>query len=145
MAVRMTDHYDTLETRKAVDRESDLFARLPDVLRAAASAPAYAAHLKGIDPSAITSRAALAKLPILRKSDLPSLQKASPPFGGFFVGGFSRLFASPGPIFEPEADMKDAWRGARALHAAGVDTGSVPHRAGQLGPRAGACGLLRAA
>ena len=82
----MTDHYDALETREPAEREADLFARLPDVLRKAMAAPAYAERLKGIDPAAITSRAALARLPVLRKSDLPALHKAAPPFGGFVTG-----------------------------------------------------------
>jgi phenylacetate-CoA ligase len=36
----MTDHYDTLETRPPAEREADLFARLPEVLRQAMAAPA---------------------------------------------------------------------------------------------------------
>ena len=82
----MTDHYDALETREPAAREADLFSRLPDVLRKAMAAPAYAERLKGIDPAAITSRAALARLPVLRKSELPALHKAAPPFGGFVAG-----------------------------------------------------------
>src|SRR3954463_3254109 len=112
----MTDHYDALETREPAMREAELFARLPDVLRRAMAAPAYAERLKGIDPGSITSRAALAHLPVLRKSDLPALRvwgksappalhRAAPPFGGLVSGppgSFGRLFTSPGPIFEPE-------------------------------------------
>jgi len=124
----MSDFYDSLETRAPEAREADLFARLPKVLQAAVSAPGYAAHLKGIDPTAITSRAALAQLPILRKSDLPALHKAKPPFGGFVpqpAGSFARLFTSPGPIFEPEGAEHDVWRGARSLFAAGFRKGDI--------------------
>jgi len=124
----MTDHYDTLETRDPAQREADLFARLPHVLRKAMTAPAYAEHLRGIDPASITNRAALARLPVLRKSELPALHKAAPPFGGFVAkhpGSFSRLFTSPGPIFEPETTKADPWRGARALFAAGFRPGDV--------------------
>jgi len=124
----MTGHYDARETRDPREREADLFARLPEVLRRAMAAPAYAARLEGIDPGSITSRAALAKLPVLRKSDLPALHKAAPPFGGFVArgpGSFARLFTSPGPIFEPEATHADPWRGARALFAAGFRPGDV--------------------
>jgi phenylacetate-CoA ligase len=124
----MLDHYDTLETRAPDKREAALLARLPDVLRRAMAAPAYAQSLKGIDPADITSRAALARLPVLRKSDLPALHKATPPFGGFVArptGAFARLFTSPGPIFEPEAVHADPWRGARALFAAGLRPGDV--------------------
>lgn len=118
----MTAHYDARETREQAAREADLFARLPEVLRAALDAPAYAERLKGFDPAAVTSRAALAQLPVLRKSELPALHKASAPFGGFVAGApgsFARLFTSPGPIFEPEGRQADPWRGARALFAAG--------------------------
>ena len=124
----MIDHYDALETRDPAEREADLFARLPDILRRAMAAPAYAEHLKGIDSAAITSRAALTRLPVLRKSELPALHKAALPFGGFVTGpagSFGRLFTSPGPIFEPETTHCDPWRGARALFAAGFRPGDV--------------------
>src|SRR5260364_146869 len=124
----MNTHYDALETRDPAEREQDLFGRLPDVLHAAIKAPAYAALLQGIDPRDITSRTALAQLPVLRKSQLPALHKAAPPFGGFVAqapGAFSRLFTSPGPIFEPEAAHTDPWRGARALFAAGFRSSDV--------------------
>ena len=118
----MTAHYDARETRDQAAREADLFARLPGVLQGAMAAPAYAERLKGVDPAAVTSRAALAALPVLRKSELPALHKASQPFCGFVAaapGSFARLFTSPGPIFEPEGRQADPWRGARALFAAG--------------------------
>src|SRR5437879_5073165 len=124
----MTDHYDALETREPAEREADRFSRLPDVLRMAMPAPAYAERLKGIDPGSITGRAALAGLPLLRKSDLPALHKAAPPFGGLVAGlpgSFGRLFTSPGPIFEPEPAHADPWRGARALFAAGFRPSDV--------------------
>ncbi|WP_298363204.1 AMP-binding protein [uncultured Bradyrhizobium sp.] len=124
----MTDHYDALETREPAEREAALFARLPDVLRRAMAAPAYANLLRGTDPASITSREALAGLPVLRKSELPALHKAAPPFGGFVAdkpGSFARLFTSPGPIFEPEGRQADPWRGARALFAAGFREGDV--------------------
>jgi phenylacetate-CoA ligase len=124
----MTDHYDALESRPAAIREAELFSRLPDVLRRAMAAPAYADRFKDIDPAGIASRAALARLPVLRKSDLPALHKSSPPFGGLVTGlpgSFGRLFTSPGPIFEPEPAHTDPWRGARALFAAGLRPGDV--------------------
>src|SRR5258708_39313663 len=127
----MTDHYDALETREPAMREADLFARLPDVLRKAMAAPAYAERLKGIDPAGVTGRAALARLPVLRKSELPALHKAAPPFGGLVpgpLGSVGRLFTSPGPIFEPETTHAHPWRGARALFAAGFTPRGVgPH------------------
>jgi phenylacetate-CoA ligase len=124
----MTDHYDISETRDPAQREAELFSRLPEVLRRAMAAPRYAERLRGIDPAGISSRAALAGLPVLRKADLPALHKAAPPFGGFVAdgaGSFGRLFTSPGPIFEPEPAHADPWRGARALFAAGFRPGDV--------------------
>jgi len=124
----MTDHYDARETRDSTQREAELFSRLPEVLRQAMAAPAYAERFKGIDPAGVTSRAALAALPVLRKAELPALHKAAPPFGGFvrgLPGSFGRLFTSPGPIFEPEPVHADPWRGARALFAAGFRPGDV--------------------
>ncbi|WP_407169429.1 phenylacetate--CoA ligase family protein [Bradyrhizobium sp. ORS 111] len=124
----MTDHYDALEARDPAEREAALFVRLPEVLHRAMAAPAYANLLMGIDPASITSRDALAGLPVLRKSELPALHKAAPPFGGLVAdkpGSFARLFTSPGPIFEPEGRQADPWRGARALFAAGFRPGDV--------------------
>ena len=124
----MTEHYDWKETRDHAMREADLFSQLPDVLRRAMEAPGYAERLRGVDPDQITSRSALATLPVLRKSDLPALHKTALPFGGFVTrppGSFGRLFTSPGPIFEPEAAQVDPWRGARVLFAAGFRPGDV--------------------
>jgi phenylacetate-CoA ligase len=124
----VTEHFDERETRSPEEREADLFRRLPEVLAAAIAAPAYAERLAGIDPAAVTDRAALARLPVLRKSDLPALHKASPPFGGLVPGapsGFARLYTSPGPIFEPEPEGSDAWHTARALFAAGFRPGDI--------------------
>ncbi|HRF09691.1 MAG TPA: AMP-binding protein [Xanthobacteraceae bacterium] len=124
----MTEHYDKSETRSADAREADLMARLPLLVAAAMQAPGWREHLKGANAASITSRNALSKLPVLRKSALPAMQKASPPFAGLVpapVSSFARLFTSPGPIFEPEGGEKDAWRGARSLFAAGFRPGDI--------------------
>ncbi|MGO4525112.1 phenylacetate--CoA ligase family protein [Microvirga sp. 2MCAF35] len=124
----MSDTFDTLETRDPAEREAALCARLPEILKQAAKAPAYAERFAGIDLDGIRSREALATLPVLRKSELPGLQKAALPFGGFVSGApgsFGRLFTSPGPIFEPETDAPDPWRAARGLFAAGFRRGDV--------------------
>ncbi len=120
---------DALETRPAEAREGALMARLPDLIaHAVAQAPGWRNRLAGVDPQAISSRRALAQLPVLRKSDLKALQDEDPPFGGLTTvppGRMSRLFMSPGPIFEPEAAGDDPWRAARGLWAAGVRPGQV--------------------
>jgi phenylacetate-CoA ligase len=128
----MTEHFDHLETRDPEERERDLFARLPALIAHALTAPGWAAQLAGVDPQAVRSRAALAELPLLRKSELPARQREHPPFGGFNVtpaGRVRRLLMSPGPIFEPEGQGKDAWGAARALFAAGVRAGDIVHNA----------------
>jgi len=67
-------------------------------------------------------------LPVLRKSDLPGLQKQNPPFAGFLshpLSSFGRLYTSPGPIYEPEAAIADPWRVARSMFAAGFRKGDI--------------------
>ena len=127
----MDDHFDAAETRDAEVRERALFDSLPAHLaRSIAAAPGLARHLEGVDPEAVTDRAALAKLPVLRKAELMQAQADAPPFGGFAVleqlAG-SRLFSSPGPIWEPQGLGADPWGAARALHAAGFRAGDVVH------------------
>jgi phenylacetate-CoA ligase len=126
----MPDHYDNLETRDPAARERELFARLPDIVAHAMTAPGWVRQLAGVDPKSVNSRAALAGLPLLRKSDLLSLQKENPPFGGFNViapGRARRLHMSPGPIFEPEGHGADFGGAARALFAAGFRPDDIVH------------------
>jgi phenylacetate-CoA ligase len=121
-------HYDERETRPMAAREAEIAARLPAVVAAAMRAPAGAERLSGVEPATVTDRPALARLPLLRKSDLPAMHTGAPPFGGLFAappGAFPRLFASPGPIYEPQPAGADPWRMARALHAAGFRAGDV--------------------
>ena len=126
----MAEFYDGLETRAPETREREQVSKLPDVIARAMSASGWAEALAGVDPKSITSRAALAKLPLLRKSDLKERQENKPPLGGFSVtepGKLKRLLMSPGPIFEPEGHGKDWWNSARALFAAGFRAGDVVH------------------
>jgi phenylacetate-CoA ligase len=98
------------------------------VAHAKANAPFFAEWLKDIDPAAVTSRAALARLPVLRKSVLGAVQKKSPPMGGLIAVPMAKVrhvFMSPGPIFEVETDEPDYFRGARAMHAAGLRSGDI--------------------
>src|SRR6186713_1743563 len=134
-------HFDALETRSADEREATLRRALPvQIAHAAARAPGLAAWLRGVDPAAVTSRAALAALPVLRKRDLLARQNAGDApdaFGGFATVGWGasrspaqralRVFASPGPIREPETARADYWRMGRALFAAGFRAGDLVH------------------
>jgi len=127
----MSKHFDVLETRSADERESALATRLPQqIAHAKANTAYFAESLRQVDAAAITSTAALAGLPVVRKSDLIELQKQQRPFGGLAAshwGRLGRVFSSPGPIYEPEGRSADYWRTARALYAAGFRAGDLVH------------------
>ena len=135
----MTDYFDALETRTPAEREAALMAALPrQIAHAQAHSAAMGEILAGVDAAAITSRAALAQLPVTRKSELLARQQASRAAGRDAFGGFSairygaampRLYASPGPIYEPEGAGRDYWRAARAMFAAGFRAGDLAHNA----------------
>jgi phenylacetate-CoA ligase len=124
-------YYDTLETRDPEVRERALMAALSrQVAHAKRQAPYFAALLQDFEPHEVTSRAALARLPVTRKSRLIALQTQAPPFGGLAAappGSLARIFVSPGPIHDPEGRRPDYWRMARALFAAGFRAGDVIH------------------
>ena len=139
----MSEFFDTLETRDPMQRERDLMSALPGVVaRAMASAPALARQLEGVDPWVINTRAALSQLPVIRKHELlegqqvardsllPAAGAIARVFGGYSAIGWGqalRVFASPGPIYEPESARGDYWRFARALYAAGFRAGDLAH------------------
>jgi phenylacetate-CoA ligase len=127
----MPGHFDTLETRDPELRERSQLAALPSqIVHAKAHAPAYARLLAGVDPKEVNTRAALSQLPVVRKSELIELQRSDRPFGGFTTvawGDAELVFASPGPIYEPQGSEADYWRLARALHAAGFRAGDLVH------------------
>lgn len=131
----MSAFYDSLETRSPDEREAALMAALPtQIAHAQQRSSAFAEILKGVDAASITSRAALAQLPVTRKSELLERQAAHRPrqiFGGFNAIGLGhdmpRLFASPGPIYEPESRRLDYWRMARSMYAAGFRAGELVH------------------
>jgi len=124
----MTEHLDNREARDPQRRELDLMGHLPGLLAKALKSPGWQRHLGNVDTAQFNSRAALARLPLLRKSELPALQKARPPLGDFVSDDlvrFGRLFVSPGPIYEPESKHDDAWRASRSLYAAGFVSGDI--------------------
>ena len=133
----MTYFFDSLETRHPDQREAELLSALPaQVAHAKLSCLAFAEALKDVNPMLTNTRAALAKLPVIRKHELLDLQLASRSRGASVFGGFSaigfgasmpRVFASPGPIYEPEGTAKDYWRMARAIFAAGFRPGDLIH------------------
>ncbi|MDP1896106.1 MAG: AMP-binding protein [Hydrogenophaga sp.] len=133
----MTVFFDALETRSPAEREAAHMAALPgQIAHAQAHSAAMAEMLRGVDAATVNSRAALAQLPVTRKSELLERQKALRAAGGDAFGGFaalvrgpgmSRIFASPGPIYEPEGSTADYWRTGRALYAAGFRAGELVH------------------
>ena len=136
----MSQHFDTLETRTPQAREAALMAALPgQIAHAQAHAPAFADMLRGVQASAVNSRQALARLPVLRKQQLLERQhagRAQDPLGGLATvgwrglvrpSGVRRIYQSPGPIYEPEGHAPDYWRAARAMSAAGFEPGDLVH------------------
>ena len=131
----MSIHFDALETRDPVQREAALLAALPkQVAHAKANAPAFAKSLQSVDAASVNSRAALAKLPVIRKHELleqQQAQRASDIFAGFSAIAYGkampRIFASPGTIYEPEGARGDYWRMARAMFAAGFRENQLIH------------------
>jgi phenylacetate-CoA ligase len=121
------EYYDRLETRAPKSREAALMLALPKLIaHAKRKAPGFSRILEEIDARKITSRKALAALPVTRKSDLASLQKSRPPLGGLNATPaekLAKLFISPGPIYDPEGRGKDWWRAARGLFAGGFRAG----------------------
>jgi len=130
-----SEFFDELETRDPAARERAQFQALVEqIANAKQNAPALAEILAEVEPAAIGDRAALARLPVIRKSELTDRQKRDfgdrNPFGGLTTtatGNLARIFASPGPIYDPEAMRPDFWRLARALYAAGFRRGEVIH------------------
>jgi phenylacetate-CoA ligase len=131
----MSNHFDALETRDPAQREAALLAALPNqVAHAKASARAFAKSLQSVDAASVNSRAALAKLPVIRKHELLEQQQAlrgTDIFGGFSAIAYGRamprIFASPGTIYEPEGARGDYWRMARAMFAAGFRENELIH------------------
>ena len=133
----MTDFFDLLETRAPAQREAALLAALPmQVAYAKLASAAFAEIFKDVNPAEVATRDALAKLPVTRKHELlewqlSSRNKGGNVFGGFSAAGFGaqmpRVFASPGPIYEPEGTARDYWRMARAIFAAGFRPGELIH------------------
>lgn len=138
----MTTYFDEREQASATQREQALMAGLPAVLKSARErAPAIARQLEGVDLDAMRQRSSLAAIPVIRKSQLLQAQLAmrqgndgqnlpavSRIFGGFSAIGWgeaARVFASPGPMYEPESKRPDYWGFARALYAAGFRPGEL--------------------
>ncbi|KAA8616102.1 phenylacetate--CoA ligase family protein [Salipiger aestuarii] len=124
----MSSYYDDLETRSVDARAASLAKALPEQIALARGLPGYAGALSDVDPARVADLAALARLPVLRKSALVAAQGAAAPFGGYAARpahGFAHVFQSPGPIYEPGGAGHDWWRLGRFLHACGIGQGDI--------------------
>jgi len=125
----MSEYFDARETRTADERETELFSRLPAFLKDIMHRiPGWNDRFSSVEIDSINSRDALARLTVMRKSELMEAQAAKPPFGDYvdlsLLAG-TRVFMSPGPVWEPQAPGSDPWLAARALHAAGIRKGDI--------------------
>ncbi|MBF9029619.1 phenylacetate--CoA ligase family protein [Rhodobacterales bacterium HKCCE3408] len=121
-------HFDDLETRSAAARAEDIAHALPAQIERARALKGYAGTLDGVAAGAVTDRAALAALPVLRKSAIGRAQAGDPPFGGYAARpahDFAHIFQSPGPIYEPGDVSRDWWRIGRFLSAVGIGRGDI--------------------
>jgi phenylacetate-CoA ligase len=102
-----------------------------EAVRQAAGNVAEVAHRldrAGISADGVTCVAHLADVPVLDKDAVPDLQAADPPFGGMLAVPTSelrRIYASPGPILDPEGPGPDFWGMAPAVWAAGFRAGDT--------------------
>jgi len=120
--------FDHLETRSDDQRYADLARDLPQQIARAQALAGYRESLADVDAAAITTIAALAQLPVLRKSELSKKQIAGHPLGGFGAlktHEFAHIFQSPGPIYEPGGVGHDWWRIGRFLNAVGIGKGDI--------------------
>jgi phenylacetate-CoA ligase len=129
MAENGPTYFDRQEVRDPIERERSIFHALPGLIRHAIdNAPYFREHLAGIEPDSVTSRDALARIPLVRKAELEARQEAQPPFGGLAAtatGRLAHLYGSPGPLYGLEGSRSDYWRFARAMYAAGFRRGEV--------------------
>jgi phenylacetate-CoA ligase len=97
------------------------------VSEAAARVPAFAERLAAADINEVREAADLDRLPVLGKDELIQAQRAAPPFGGAVAPNarLRKVFASPGPLFEPQLAGADPWRWGQALRAAGFGPDDV--------------------
>ncbi len=116
----MTKYFDTLETRSLDERHAQQSAALMEQLARATSADGNC-----LDTSGVSGIDDLAKLPVLRKSELVKWQAEKPPFGGINTSNVAHIFQSPGPIYEPGGISHDWWRIGRFLHALGIGKGDI--------------------
>ncbi|MBL4873534.1 MAG: phenylacetate--CoA ligase family protein [Rhodobacteraceae bacterium] len=110
---------------------TDIYTHLQTAYtKAAKAAPALQQRFEmaGVDPGRIASVVDLSCLPVLKKEQLLDLQRQDPPFGGYLAARFSdlsRIYVSPGPIFEPTLQGSAGHGMDTLFRAAGVGAEDV--------------------
>ncbi|MDF1536377.1 MAG: AMP-binding protein [bacterium] len=94
--------------------------KAPGFVRRLAEAGVTAEDLKTADD--------ITRFPILRKSEMTSIQSADPPFGSLITvppGQLRRIYSSPGPIYVPDGRLQSYYRWERAFAACGFTQGDI--------------------
>jgi phenylacetate-coenzyme A ligase PaaK-like adenylate-forming protein len=110
-------------------RENQLGKKLALIVsHAYRHAPPFKAKLDraGVTPLDIKTIKDLDKIPVTAQSEMVSLQKENPPFGGLLtipIERLERIFVSPGPLYEPIRIGDFAKAAAEALSVFGIKKG----------------------
>ncbi len=124
------EYFDGLETMSPASRTGYQAEKLAAAIRHAyRHAPAVKDILDraGVGPEQVRAPKDLEKVPVTRKTDLITLQKQHPPYGGFLAippENVERVFLSPGPIYEPIQHSGIKWFG-KSFWAAGFRKGDI--------------------
>jgi len=126
-------YWSETETLAPEARRERQWETLQDLVAHAAAASAeFKARLDraGAESGDVKSLDDFHALPVLPKKDLMAAQQASGRgvLGGMVAGGLgslSRIYQSPGPIYDPEGKGPDYWGFAEAFYAAGFRPGDL--------------------
>jgi phenylacetate-CoA ligase len=102
------------------DLVAHAWAKAPGVRRRMDAAGLGADTIRGVDD--------LARLAVIKKSEMPELQRQDPPFGGFCTVPAEKVrqvFVSPGPIVEPIGPEFACWHAETGLYAGGFRRGDI--------------------
>ena len=127
---RTQGFYHEHETESAAARANRQWQALRSVVaRAASFEGEFRERLAAasIVPDEIRSPEDFTSIPVLRKKDLSRLQreKGLSWFLSCAPGELSRIYQSPGPIYDPEGRAPDYWGWAQAFYAAGFRAGDL--------------------
>ncbi len=123
----MSNYFDALETRSEDERAAGLAATLPEQIARAKALSGYASLLADVDAAGVTSTEALAKLPVLRKSEIGKRRRLTAPWAGSVVcRRMSSHIFSKAPVRSMNGGVgHDWWRMGRFLNACGIGKGDI--------------------